>query len=169
MIKSKAIQSKSRKKINNRRKSRELAMKSIYRGLVNTFDLTQIQKDIREDPDFIRADEKFYVEILKGVFKNLETLKLEITSYLDRSYEELSPIELSIIYSSLYELKYSLSVPYKVVINEAIEVAKSFGGVDGYKYINGILNQAAEKIEKKNLIKINKLQCLRMKFIVFPN
>ena len=153
MIKSKAIQSKSRKKINNRRKSRELAMKSIYRGLVNKFDLTQIQKDIRDDPDFIRADEKFYVEILKGVFKNLETLKLEITSYLDRSYEELSPIELSIIYSSLYELKYSLSVPYKVVINEAIEVAKSFGGVDGYKYINGILNQAAEKNRKEEFNK----------------
>jgi len=153
MIKSKAIQSKSRKKINNRRKSRELAMKSIYRGLVNTFDLNQIQKDIREDPDFIRADEKFYVEILNGVFKNLETLKLEITSYLDRSYEELSPIELSIIYSSLYELKYSLSVPYKVVINEAIEVAKSFGGVDGYKYINGILNQAAEKNRKEEFNK----------------
>ena len=153
MIKSKAIQSKSRKKINNRRKSRELAMKSIYRGLVNTFDLIQIQKDIREDPDFIRADEKFYVEILKGVFKNLETLKLEITSYLDRSYEELSPIELSIIYSSLYELKYSLSVPFKVVINEAIEIAKLFGGVDGYKYINGILNQAAEKNRKEEFNK----------------
>jgi len=128
-------------------------MKSIYRGLVNTFDLNQIQKDIREDPDFIRADEKFYVEILNGVFKNLETLKLEITSYLDRSYEELSPIELSIIYSSLYELKYSPSVPYKVVINEAIEVAKSFGGVDGYKYINGILNQAAEKNRKEEFNK----------------
>ena len=128
-------------------------MKSIYRGLVNTFDLKQIQKDIRDDPDFIRADEEFYIEILKGVFKNLETLKLEIISYIDRSYEELSPIELSIIYSSLYELKYSPSVPYKVVINEAIEVAKSFGGVDGFKYINGILNQAAEKNRKREFDK----------------
>ena len=153
MIDSKITKSKSRKKINNRRKSRELAMKSIYRGLVNTFDLTQIQKDIREDPDFIRADEKFYAEILKGVFKNMETLKLEIITYIDRSYEELSPIELSIIYSSLYELKYSPSVPYKVVINEAIEVAKSFGGVDGFKYINGILNQAAEKNRKEEFAK----------------
>ena len=153
MIDSKITKNKSRKKINNRRKSRELAMKSIYRGLVNTFDLTQIQKDIREDPDFIRADEKFYIEILKGVFKNLETLKIEISSYLDRSYEELSPIELSIIYTSLYELKYSPSVPYKVVINEAIEVAKSFGGIDGYKYINGILNQAAEKNRKEEFTK----------------
>ena len=153
MIDSKITKSKSRKKINNRRKSRELAMKSIYRGLVNTFDLTQIKKDIRDDPDFIRADEKFYVEILKGVFKNLETLKIEITSYLDRSYEELSPIELSIIYSSLYELKYSPSVPYKVVINEAIEIAKSFGGIDGYKYINAILDKAAEKNRKEELNK----------------
>ena len=153
MIESKPTKSKLRKKINNRRKSRELAMKSIYRGLVNTFDLTQIQKDIREDPDFIRADEKFYVEILKGVFKNQETLKLEIITYIDRSYEELSPIELSIIYSSLYELKYSPSVPYKVVINEAIEVAKSFGGIDGFKYINGILNQAAEKNRKEEFAK----------------
>ena len=153
MIDSKITKNKSRKKINNRRKSRELAMKSIYRGLVNTFDLTQIQKDIREDPDFIRADEKFYVEILKGVFKNLEILKSEIKSYIDRSYDELSPIELSIIYSSLYELKYSPSVPYKVVINEAIEVAKSFGGVDGFKYINGILNKAAAKNRKEEFDK----------------
>ena len=153
MIDSKPTKSISRKKINNRRKSRELAMKSIYRGLVNTFDLTQIQKDIREDPDFIRADEKFYVEILKGVFKNLEILKSEIKSYIDRSYDELSPIELSIIYSSLYELKYSPSVPYKVVINEAIEVAKSFGGVDGFKYINGILNKAAAKNRKEEFDK----------------
>ena len=153
MIDSKPTKSISRKKINNRRKSRELVMKSIYRGLVNTFDLAQIQKDIRDDPDFIRADEEFYVEVLKGVFKNLETLKIEITSYLDRSYEELSPIELSIIYSSLYELKHSPLVPYKVVINEAVEIAKSFGGIDGYKYINAILNQAAKKNRKEEFNK----------------
>ena len=153
MINSKIEKSKKVKKTNNRRKSRELIMKSIYRGLVNQFDIKQIQKDIHDDPDFIRADEAFYNEILKGVFKNLETLKAEIVTYLDRSYEELSPIELSIIYSSLYELKYSSSVPYKVVINEAIEVAKSFGGVDGYKYINGVLNQAAEKNRKEEFDK----------------
>ncbi|MFL2980316.1 MAG: transcription antitermination factor NusB [Methylophilaceae bacterium] len=148
MIKSKIKKSKPIKKINNRRKSRELIMKSIYRGLVNQFDIKQIKKDIHDDPDFIRADEDLYNEITKGVFENFEKLKSELSTYLDRPYEELSPIELSIIYSSLYELKYSSSVPYKVIINEAIEVAKSFGGVDGYKYINGVLNQAAEKNRK---------------------
>ena len=133
-----------KKKINNRRKSRELIMKSVYRGLVNQIDITQIKKDIQDDPDFIRADQDLYEEILSGVFKNIDSLKQEIESYIDRSYEELSPIELSIIYFSLYELKYSMSVPYKVVINEAVEIAKTYGGADGYKYINGILNQAAK-------------------------
>ncbi|MDC0183076.1 transcription antitermination factor NusB [Nitrosomonadales bacterium] len=157
MIKSKIKKNKPTKKINNRRKSRELIMKSIYRGLVNQFDIKQIKKDIHDDPDFIRADEDLYNEIIKGVFKNFEKLKSELSTYLDRPYEELSPIELSIIYSSLYELKYSSSVPYKVIINEAIEVAKSFGGVDGYKYINGVLNQAAEKNRKDEFKKIKKL------------
>ena len=138
-----------KKKINNRRKSRELVMKSVYRGLVNQIDITQIKKDIQEDPDFIRADQDLYEEMLSGVFKNLDSLKQEIELYIDRSYEELSPIELSIIYFSLYELKYSASVPYKVVINEAVEIAKTFGGADGYKYINGILNKAA-KVNRAN-------------------
>jgi N utilization substance protein B len=141
-----------KKKINNRRKSRELVMKSVYRGLVNQIDIIQIKKDIQDDPDFIRADQDLYEEILSGVFKNIDSLKQEIESYIDRSYEELSPIELSIIYFSLYELKYSMSVPYKVVINEAVEIAKTYGGADGYKYINGILNQAA-KANRVNEVK----------------
>ena len=141
-----------KKKINNRRKSRELVMKSVYRGLVNQIDITQIKKDIQEDPDFIRADQDLYEEMLSGVFKNMDSLKQEIELYIDRSYEELSPIELSIIYFSLYELKYSASVPYRVVINEAVEIAKTFGGADGYKYINGILNKAA-KVNRANEVK----------------
>jgi len=80
---------------------------------------------------------------MDGVFDNFDLLKKEIITYLDKSYDELSPIELAIIYSSLYELKFSPAVPYRVVLNEAIEVAKSFGGTDGYKFINGVLNKAA--------------------------
>jgi N utilization substance protein B len=118
-------------------------MKGVYRGLVNNFDINEIKKDIQDDPDFIRADAAFFLEIIDGVFDNFDLLKKEIITYLDKSYDELSPIELAIIYSSLYELKFSLSVPYRVVINEAIEVAKSFGGTDGHKFINGVLNKAA--------------------------
>ncbi len=135
----------TKKKINNRRKARELIMKSIYRGLVNQFDVLQIQKDIKEDPDFIRADEIFYNETFSGVVENFTSLKDEICTYLDRDYNELIPIELAIIFSALYELKFHPDIPYRVVINEAIEVAKSFGGSDGFKFINGVLNKAAKQ------------------------
>ena len=74
-----------------------------------------------------------------------KVLKTFLGSKTDRDYKELSPIELSIIFSALYELKFHIEVPYKVVINEAIEVAKSFGGSDGFKFINGVLNKAAKQ------------------------
>src|SRR5210317_261978 len=135
----------TKKKINNRRKARELIMKSIYRGLVNQFDVLQIQKDIKEDADFIRADEIFYNETFSGVVENFTSLKDEICTYLDRDYNQLSPIELAIIFSALYELKFHPDIPYRVLINEAIEVAKSFGGSDGFKFINGVLNKAAKQ------------------------
>ena len=147
------IKPKNKKKrpTNNRRKARELVMKSVYRGLVNDFDVNQIKLDIKDDPDFLMSDKVMYVTLLDGVFKNFELLKAEIESYIEREYAELSPIELAILYCSLYELKFSIDVPYKVVINEAIEIAKSFGGLDGFKFINGILNEAAKKNRKAEL------------------
>ena len=147
------IKTKNKKKrpTNNRRKARELVMKSVYRGLVNDFDVNQIKLDIKDDPDFLMSDKVMYVTLLDGVFKNFELLKAEIESYIEREYAELSPIELAILYCSLYELKFSIDVPYKVVINEAIEIAKSFGGLDGFKFINGILNEAAKKNRKAEL------------------
>jgi len=126
-------------------------MKSIYRGLINNFDLNQIKKDIKDDPDFLLSDETLFLKLLNGVYEDFELLKAEIETYLDRDYDELSPIELAILYCSLYELKFSLDVPYKVVINEAIEITKSFGGTDGFKFVNGILNKAAYKHRKTEL------------------
>jgi N utilization substance protein B len=142
---------RKKKPLNNRRKARELAMKSIYRGLINNFDLNQIKKDIKDDPDFLLSDETLFLKLLNGVYEDFELLKAEIEVYLDRGYDELSPIELAILYCSLYELKFSLDVPYKVVINEAIEITKSFGGTDGFKFVNGILNKAANKHRKTEL------------------
>lgn len=146
------MSSNNPKKINNRRKSRELIMKSIYRGIVNQFDVAQIKKDIKDDPDFNRADEGFYNQIFVGVSENINDLQAEIQTYLDRDLGELSPIELSIIYSALYELKFFPEVPYRVVINEAIEIAKAFGGSDGFKFINGVLNKAAKENRKEEFL-----------------
>ena len=144
-------QKRKKKVINSRRKARELAMKSVYRGLVNKFDIQLIKKDIKDDPDYTLSDESFYLLLFDGVHKNFDILNREIKTYLDREIDELSPIELAILYCSLYELKNCLEVPYKVVINEAIEITKSFGGLEGFKFINGVLNKAANYNRKTEL------------------
>jgi len=136
---------KKKKLVNNRRKSRELVMKSIYRGILNQFDINQIKKDIKDDPDYLRADEVFYQNLFDGVMSNMDQLNSEISNFIDRPIEKLSPIEHSILCISIYELIYDTTIPYKVAINEGVELAKTFGGIEGYKYINGVLDKIAEK------------------------
>ena len=82
--------------------------------------------------------------ILKGVSDYQEVLDSQITTFIDRALNELSPIEHAILRVSSYELVYDMSIPYRVVINEGVELAKTFGGVDGHKYINGVLDKVAE-------------------------
>ena len=136
---------KKKKLVNNRRKSRELVMKSIYRGIINQFDINQIKKDIKDDPDYSKADEVFYNHLFDGVIQNINELNIEISGYIDRPIEKLSPIEHSILCISVYELIYDPAIPYKVAINEGVELAKTFGGIEGFKYINGVLDKVAEK------------------------
>ena len=136
---------KKKKLVNNRRKSRELVMKSIYRGILNKFDINQIKKDIKDDPDYLKADEVFYQNLFDGVMSNMDQLNSEISNFIDRPIEKLSPIEHSILCISIYELIYDTTIPYKVAINEGVELAKTFGGIEGYKYINGVLDKIAEK------------------------
>ncbi|MEY2865427.1 MAG: utilization substance protein, partial [Pseudomonadota bacterium] len=134
---------KKKKLVNNRRKSRELVMKSIYRGILNQFDINQIKKDIKDDPDYLKADEVFYQNLFDGVMSNMDQLNSEISNFIDRPIEKLSPIEHSILCISIYELIYDTTIPYKVAINEGVELAKTFGGIEGYKYINGVLDKIA--------------------------
>lgn len=108
---------KKKKLVNNRRKSRELVMKSIYRGILNQFDVNQIKKDIKDDPDYLKADEVFYQNLFDGVMSNMDQLNSEISNFIDRPIEKLSPIEHSILCISIYELIYDTTIPYKVAIN----------------------------------------------------
>ncbi len=144
MVETQSIK-KKKKLVNNRRKSRELVMKSIYRGILNQFDVNQIKKDIKDDPDYLKADEVFYQNLFDGVMSNMDQLNSEISNFIDRPIEKLSPIEHSILCISIYELIYDTTIPYKVAINEGVELAKTFGGIEGYKYINGVLDKVAEK------------------------
>lgn len=133
------------KKINSRRKSRELLMKSIYRGLMNAFDYDDIKKDIFEDPDYCRCDEEFYNSLIDGIKESYQEIIVDLDNYIDKKKEELNPIELSILIVAYYELKTRLDIPFKVSINEALEITKSFGGQESFKFINGSLDKLARK------------------------
>ena len=126
-----------------RRRSRELAVQALYQWLMTGGDAGAAEAYIRETPDFHKADEAYFKTLYKGATAQAEDLRGAIAPYIDRPLAELSPVEHGILLVAAYELQTQMDVPYKVVINEAVEIAKSFGGTDGFKYVNGVLDKIA--------------------------
>ncbi len=127
----------------NRRKSRELVLKAVYRGMLNSSEMKQIILDAKEDPEYVKADESYFKSLLDGVTGKFAELDSQIATFIDRKIAELSPVEHAILRISSYELMFDMSIPYRVAINEGVELAKLFGGTDGHKYINGVLDKVA--------------------------
>ncbi len=127
----------------NRRKSREIVLKAVYRGMINNGDLKQVFLDMKDDPDYVKADEAYFKSLLQGVSDNIEQLDESISGIIDRKLSELSPVEHAILRISSYELLFDQTIPYRVIINEGVELAKIYGGADGHKYINGVLDKLA--------------------------
>jgi N utilization substance protein B len=130
----------------NRRKSRELALKGIYQGLMNKSEVRKIIRDMADDVDFHRADEAYFRQLIEGVAEHMSDIEQRIGVYVDRAVAELSPIEHAILCLSAYELIYDVSIPYRVAINEGVELAKIYGGTDGHKYVNGVLDKLASEV-----------------------
>ncbi|MDB5805058.1 MAG: utilization substance protein [Betaproteobacteria bacterium] len=126
-----------------RRRSREFAVQGLYQWQLNATDPTLIADDLKRTKGFEQADEKHFRELLYGTVEHAESLRAELRPYLDRPVKELSPVEHAILLVGVYELKHHVEVPYRVVINECVELAKTFGGTDGFKYVNGVLDKAA--------------------------
>lgn len=127
----------------NRRKSRELVLKAVYRGMLNESDLGSIFRDMAEDPDYNKADEAYFKFLLESVTNHLSELDKKMANFIDRKITELSPVEHAILRISSCELMFDMSIPYRVIINEGVELAKIYGGTDGHKYINGVLDKLA--------------------------
>jgi len=129
-----------------RRRAREFALQGVYawllRGGVGA-DSAEIDAHLRSEPDFGEADAAWFNTLLHGVVQQAATLRERFTPFIDRSLDELSPIEHGILLIGSYELVHHIEVPYKVAINEAVELAKSFGGTDGFKFVNGVLDKLA--------------------------
>jgi N utilization substance protein B len=130
----------------NRRKSRELVVKAVYRGMLNQSDLKQVFRDMMEDPEYSRADEAYFKQLLEAVTAHLAELDEKLANFIDRPIAELSPIEHAILRTSGCELMFDFSIPYRVAINEGVELAKLYGGIDGHKYINGVLDKLAADV-----------------------
>jgi N utilization substance protein B len=129
-----------------RRRSRELALQGLYEWQINRAEPGVIDAHMREQGDFDKCDARMFDTLLHGCISQLDALDALLTPHLDRPLSELSPIEHGVLMIGLYELKHCLDVPYKVAINEAVELAKSFGGTDGHKYVNGVLDKAAAEL-----------------------
>lgn len=136
----------SSKKPSARRLAREFALQALYQWQLAGQSVSFIEKQFAEAEGFDKADKTFFGALLKSAILHADATRDAVLPHLDRSWEELSPIERGVLLLSGRELLASPDVPYRVVINEAIELAKSYGGTDGHKYVNGVLDKAAAEL-----------------------
>ena len=127
----------------SRKTAREFALQGLYAWLVGGAEVTLIAANLAEDDNFKRADAEWFRQLLYGVLKDEDLLSSRITPYLDRPLAELSPVERAILLIGAYELVSCPDVPYRVVINESVELAKRFGATDGHKFVNAVLDRAS--------------------------
>jgi len=128
-----------------RRKARRFAVQAIYQWQLAGANLAAIEAEFRTDNDMSKVDLEYFHDILHGVPREKAELDAKIEKLLDRRLDELTPVELAILRLGAYEMVHRLDVPYKVVINESVELAKTFGATDGHKYVNGILDKLAQR------------------------
>ena len=134
-----------------RRKSREFALQGLYEWLLGGADAGVVDAHVREQDGFDKCDVAYFDLLLHGVIRESAALDAQIAAHIDRKAELLSPVEHAALMIGTFELMRCIEVPYKVAINEAVELAKSFGGTDGHKYVNGVLDKAAAELRRSEV------------------
>lgn len=129
-----------------RTRAREFALQALYQHLVGKNDTSAIDIFTRDLAGFNKADAAHYDALLHGCVAEAAELDRLIVPLLDRKMEEISPIEHAVMWIGTYEFRHCPEVPWRVVINECIELAKEFGGTDGHKYVNAVLNGLAPQL-----------------------
>jgi N utilization substance protein B len=127
----------------SRRRARELALQGLYQWLLAGTPPATIRAELAESGGYAKCDARFFDGLWTGVTDEFDTLQAAFAPYLDRAPEQLSPIEKGVLVIGAWELLRAPDTPYRVVINEAVELAKAFGGTDGHKYVNGVLDKLA--------------------------
>lgn len=130
----------------DRRRSREFALQGLYQWQLAKTDPAAIARQLAEAKGFDKIDADYFKTLLEGTIGAAPELEKAIAPHLDREYGRLSPVERGILLLAGYELAHQPEVPYRAVINEAVELAKSYGGTDGYKFVNGVLDKLAAQL-----------------------
>jgi len=129
-----------------RRRSRELALQGLYQWLYTGESASQVLQNLSEMEGFAKADNDFLETELRGVIGEASRLREQLEPLADRKWDEVSPVERGILLIGAWELMHQREIPFRVTINEAIELGKRFGGTDGHKYVNGILDRLASTV-----------------------
>lgn len=128
-----------------RSRARRLAMQALYQWQFNDDSLADLERQYKAEASN-KVDLEYFSELLSQCRQEADNLNTAIAQYLDRPLDQLDPVERAILQIGLYELRYRIDVPYRVVINEGVELAKSFGGSEGHKYVNAVLDRAAAQL-----------------------
>lgn len=131
-----------------RRKARRLAMQALYQWHISSSPISQIEAEFSADHDMTKVDSEYFSEVLRGVATTKADLDHNIERYTDRPTKDMTPVELAILRMGTYELVHRLDVPYKVIINEGVELSKVFGASEGHRYVNGVLDKLAQHLRQ---------------------
>ncbi len=129
-----------------RHRAREFVIQGLYQHLVGGQDEAAIRVQAESVAGFDKADTRLYTALLAETLADIGALRDVITPHVDRAWDEVSPIERSVLLLGASELKHHAETPYRVIINEAIELAKTYGGTDGHKFVNGVLDKLAPEL-----------------------
>ncbi|GLQ96952.1 transcription antitermination factor NusB [Dyella mobilis] len=135
-----------------RSRARRRALQALYAWQMSGSSMTSVIEQFRHEQDMEVADLEYFEDLLRGVERNVETIDEALKPYIDREVAQIDPIERAALRLAAYELKFRPDVPYRVIINEAIEVTKRFGADHGHSYVNGVLDKLAAQLrvtEKK--------------------
>ena len=129
-----------------RRRAREVALQGLYQWLLSQADVAEIEAHLQEQEGFDKLDRVHLDALLHGCIREAAELDALLAKHVDRKTSLLSPVEHAVLMIGVYEMKHCIDIPYRVAINEGVELAKSFGGTDGHKYVNGVLDKAAAEL-----------------------
>ncbi|MFQ3231013.1 transcription antitermination factor NusB [Reinekea sp.] len=129
-----------------RRKARKLALQALYQWHVAETPVHQIEAEFLTDNDMTKVDKEYFCDVLRGVPSRKTELDEHIEKYIDRGLKDLTPVELAILRMGTFELVSRIDVPYKVIINEGVELSKAFGANEAHRFVNGILDKLAQEL-----------------------